>query len=76
MRLTEMYYIAAEANLENNAPEAYRLLNEVRVSRNLDPLPETLKNEPVALTKQLIYEYQKDTWGEGKLFYFYQAFVS
>lgn len=30
MRLTEMYYIAAEANLENNAPEAYRLLNEVR----------------------------------------------
>lgn len=72
MRLTEMYYIAAEANLENNAPEAYRLLNEVRVSRNLDPLPETLKNDRVALTEQLIYEYQKDTWGEGKLFYFYK----
>lgn len=36
IRLSEMYYIAAEANLEIDTPEAYRLLNEVRVSREFN----------------------------------------
>ena len=72
IRLSEIYYIAAEANLETNAPETYRLLNEVRVSRNLTPLPEDLKNNKVVLAEQIMYEYMKEFWGEGKLFYEYK----
>lgn len=72
MRLSEMYYIAAEANLEKNAPESFRLLNAVRASRNLNPLPDLLKNDKAELAKQILYEYQKDCWGEGKLFFFYK----
>lgn len=72
IRLSEMYYIAAEANLETNTPETYRLLNEVRVSRNLTPLPEELKNNKAVLAEQIMYEYMKEFWGEGKLFYEYK----
>lgn len=70
MRLSEMYYIAAEANLTTDPAESYRLLNEVRASRNLTPLPATLENNGTALAEQILYEYQKDFWGEGKLFYY------
>ena len=70
MRLTEMYYIAAEANLATNPAESYRLLNEVRASRNLTPLPENLATNSNALAEQIVYEYQKDFWGESKYFYY------
>ncbi|AZS28439.1 RagB/SusD family nutrient uptake outer membrane protein [Butyricimonas faecalis] len=72
IRLSEMYYIAAEANLEIDTPEAYRLLNEVRVSRNLTPIPENLQNDKAALKEQIMYECIKEYWGEGKLFYEYK----
>ena len=72
IRLSEMYYISAEANLEIDTPEAYRLLNEVRVSRNLTPIPENLQNDKAALKEQIMYECIKEYWGEGKLFYEYK----
>lgn len=72
IRLSEMYYIAAEANLTENPAEAYRLLNEVRISRNLSALLPALENDADGLRDQLTYEYRKDFWGEGKLFYYYK----
>lgn len=70
IRLSEMYFIAAEANLATNPAEAYRLLNQVRAARNLPALPTSLEHDGGALRDQLVYECQKEYWGEGKLFYF------
>ncbi len=72
IRLSEVYYMAAEAWLKTNPAEAFRLLNEVRISRNISELPDNLENNAGELFNQLIYEYQKDFWGEGKLFYLYK----
>lgn len=72
IRLTEMYYIAAECYLETNPSESYRLLNEVRASRNLLPLPESLQNNVDVLLDQIVYESRKDFWGEGKMFFLYK----
>ena len=72
IRLSEIYYIAAEAQLETDPAESWRLINAVRESRGITPLPETIKTDKVLLKYQLIYEYQKEFWGEGKLFYLYK----
>ena len=72
IRLSEVYYMAAEANIGTNNTEARRLLNLVRDSRNLNtrPLPEGMSNND--LMEQIVYETLKDAWGEGKLFYLYK----
>ncbi len=72
IRLSELYYIAAEANLETNPAESYRLLNVVRKSRNISNLPTNLETNVGELRDQILYEYQKDFWGEGRLFYLYK----
>lgn len=61
IRLSEMYYIAAES--EGNV--AY--LNTVRNKRNLTDLPLT-----AVLATELQKEYQKEFFGEGQLWYFYK----
>ncbi|MDR1273956.1 MAG: RagB/SusD family nutrient uptake outer membrane protein [Odoribacteraceae bacterium] len=72
IRLTELYYIAAEALLDTDLAEARRLLQTVRDARNLStsPLPATLSRE--ALLEQIVLEQLKEFWGEGKLFYTYK----
>ena len=72
IRLTEVYYIAAEANLGTDDVEAHRLLQAVRDARNLTTgqLPTTLT--PVELQEQIVIEQLKEFWGEGKLFYTYK----
>lgn len=72
IRLSEMYYIAAEASLQTNPAEAYRLLNEVREARNLDDLPSSIESNAGELSNQIMHEYRKEFWGEGKLFYSYK----
>lgn len=73
IRLSEMYYIAAEASLQTNPAEAYRLLNLVRKARNLQTaLPSNMENDALKLKEQILYEYQKEFWGEGRLFHFYK----
>jgi hypothetical protein len=73
IRLSEMYYIAAEAWVDRDSTaRAVGLLNTVRDARGLSnyPLAETLS---VAGVKEEIYkEYRKETLGEGQLFYFYK----
>lgn len=73
IRLTEMYYIAAEAQIGSTADnKASRdLLNTVRKSRNLPALPATLTSDSDIL-EEIIAEIRKDSWGEGKLFYVYK----
>ena len=76
--INSWYYVGKygriiEANLETNPAEAYRLLNEVRASRNIPTtLPQTVENNADELMNQIVYECQKDFWGEGKLFYLYK----
>lgn len=72
IRLSEMYYIAAEASLQTDPTEAYRLLNAVREARNLDDLPSSMESNAEELSNQITYEYRKEFWGEGKLFYYYK----
>ncbi len=71
IRLTEMYYIIAQANIGVDNATALGMSNTVRTSRNLDPLNNPSPTDDF-LRQELAYEYRKDTWGEGKLFYFYK----
>nr|WP_295863954.1 RagB/SusD family nutrient uptake outer membrane protein [uncultured Chitinophaga sp.] len=65
LRISEMYYIAAEGTPDDN--EAAALLNTVRTNRGLPPL--ALNGDKQA---QLAQEYQKEFWGEGQLFFYYK----
>ncbi|MDR1415033.1 MAG: RagB/SusD family nutrient uptake outer membrane protein [Odoribacteraceae bacterium] len=72
IRLTELYYIAAEALLDTDLPAARQLLQTVRDARGL-----TAAQLPAALTReemlqQIILEQLKENWGEGKMFYTYK----
>jgi hypothetical protein len=73
IRLSEMYYIAAEAWLHAGARDsAVVRLNTVRGQRNLAsfPLSETLSEEEIE--HEIYKEYRKETLGEGQLFYYYK----
>lgn len=72
IRLTEMYYIAAECQLETAPEESWRLVNVVRESRNLPALPITLANDKIALMDRIVDEARKDFFGEGKMFAMYK----
>ncbi|UKJ07679.1 RagB/SusD family nutrient uptake outer membrane protein [Solitalea lacus] len=65
LKISEMYYIAAECELDQNQALAY--LNTVRNNRGLINLGSTanFKNE-------LLKEYKKEFFGEGQLFYYYK----
>ncbi|MBC9930005.1 RagB/SusD family nutrient uptake outer membrane protein [Chitinophaga qingshengii] len=65
IRMSEMYYIAAEGAADDNS--AAELLNTVRANRGLSKL--TINGDRQA---QLTKEYQKEFWGEGQLFYYYK----
>lgn len=64
IKISEMYYIAAESL---NSSESIDLLNEVLINRGLnkDILPDQLDEE-------IYKEYQKEFTGEGQLFFFYK----
>lgn len=65
LRLSELYYIAAEC--EQNKSKAIAYLNTVRFNRGLANLSESSD-----VTLELKKEYQKEFWGEGQLFYYYK----
>lgn len=72
IRISEMFYIAAEAVADSDPAAAAAYLNEVRNNRGLSnfPLSETLNSNEV---KEEIYkEYRKELVGEGQLFYYYK----
>jgi len=65
LRLSEMYYIAAEC--ETDPATALRYLNTVRYNRGLPDLPPT-----AVLETEIRKEYQKEFYGEGQLFFYYK----
>lgn len=65
LKLSEMYYIAAEC--EPNPNTAIDYLNKVRYQRNLGT-PVNAAELRTELTK----EYQKEFFGEGQLFFYYK----
>ncbi len=70
LKLTEMYYIAAEAS--TTPAEAIALLNTVRRNRGLSVLPDDLTDTQLA--EELFKEYRKEFYQEGQLFYQYKRF--
>ncbi|NQX42580.1 SusD family protein [Pedobacter steynii] len=68
IRLSEMYYIAAEASPDLG--QALQLINKIRTQRGLENLNITLdENRRMA---EIEKEYVKEFYGEGQLFFFYK----
>lgn len=68
IRITEMYYIAAETS--SNPAQAVGYLNKVRQARNI---PVALTNLDAEMLKEEIFkEYKKEFFGEGQLFYYFK----
>lgn len=65
IRMSEMYYIAAECASDEGG--CTRLLNIVRANRGLPPV--TLNGNR---QEQINREYAKEFWGEGQLFFYYK----
>jgi starch-binding outer membrane protein, SusD/RagB family len=65
LRLSEMYYIAAEC--ESDPVAAFGYINTVRYNRGLTDLPAT-----AVLETEIRKEYQKEFYGEGQLFFYYK----
>lgn len=65
LRMSEMYYIAAET--ETDPAMAVQYLNTVRYNRGLTDLAAT-----VNINTELEKEYQKEFFGEGQLFFYYK----
>lgn len=71
IRISEMYYIAAEALKETDQVRATEYLNIVRRARNVtNDLSATLTAEQ--FQNEIFKEYQKEFFCEGQLFYYYK----
>jgi len=66
LKLSEMYYIAAECETDPNIASGY--LNKVRNQRGID----ITTNSVPATEAQIRKEYKKEFLGEGQLFYYYK----
>ncbi|MGY0425683.1 MAG: RagB/SusD family nutrient uptake outer membrane protein, partial [Polaribacter sp.] len=65
IRMSEMYYIAAETTQDPTLALGY--LNTVRLNRGLGDLPTS-----VDIKSEILKEYQKEFYGEGQLFFYYK----
>ena len=71
IRLSEMYYIAAEATYDKDPGKAIGLLNTIRTHRGIiDPLPATLGK--TAFINELVKESRKEFYGESQIFFMYK----
>lgn len=68
IRLSEMYYIAAEAAL--TPAEGVDYLNVIRSKRGLVALPTSISQ--VSLQAEILKEYKKEFYAEGQLFYYFK----
>jgi hypothetical protein len=70
LRLSEMYYIAAECTYDADPQTAQTLVDSVRFARNIRAhLATTTKEE---FMNELVKEARKDLYGEGQIFYMYK----
>ena len=70
LRISEMYYIAAEYLKAVDAPEALNMLNIVREYRGL--VEKLIDVNPIAIQNEILKEYQREFLGEGQLFYYHK----
>lgn len=75
IRITEMYYIAAEC--ETDISKAVGYINTVRNQRGLTASPVSTNITVSELSNEIQKEYQKELFGEGQLwFYFKRNMIS
>jgi hypothetical protein len=73
IRVSEMYYIAAEcANDRNDIADAVDMLNRVRQARGLTALGAGGIGSTDSLSTEIMKEYQKEFIQEGQTFFYYK----
>ncbi|MCL2416453.1 MAG: RagB/SusD family nutrient uptake outer membrane protein [Bacteroidales bacterium] len=75
IRISEMFYIAAESKLElgGSTEDIWNnYLNVVRSARNIGSQYPLAGLTPEQLRIEIRREYQKEFWGEGQLFFYYK----
>jgi len=73
MRVSEMYYIAAEcANAKGDISGGTAILNQVRQSRGLNSLNAAGFTNPDSLSIEIMREYQKEFIQEGQTWFYYK----
>lgn len=70
MRLSEIYYIACEAQIGVDNTLALQYLNDVRSTRDLTPLENV--SDDATLLEYLVREARKDFIGDGRMFFMYK----
>jgi len=70
IRLSEMYYIAAEASFEGNPSKALNYFNEVRRNRGIGTTLAT--DSYTEFMDELVKEARKEWYGEGQIFHMYK----
>jgi len=71
IRLSEMYYIAAECIYADNPVAAWNYFNQVRNHRGITSQVQDTSSED-AFLNELVKECRKEFYGEGQLFYMYK----
>ena len=70
IRLSELYYIAAECNYESNPTLAAEYLNQVRIQRGIGEPADV--STATKFRTELLKEYRKEMYAEGQLYYAYK----
>lgn len=70
IRLSEMYYIAAECTFDTDPAQALTYLDEVRLNRGIGQKLEMMNQ--TAFRQVLIKEYRKEMYAEGQTFFVYK----
>ncbi|QEC40701.1 RagB/SusD family nutrient uptake outer membrane protein [Pseudobacter ginsenosidimutans] len=70
IRLSELYYIAAEASWDTDPAKAQDYLNLVRAARGINVPVNTASK--IVFMDELVKEVRKETYAEGQLFYLYK----
>lgn len=71
IRVSEVYYIAAECLIQTNKTKSLQYLNAVRRARNLSvDVPANVSD--AELQNQIFREYRREFLAEGQLFFYYK----
>ncbi|MFY0254637.1 RagB/SusD family nutrient uptake outer membrane protein [Chitinophaga sp. 30R24] len=70
LRLSEIYYIAAESAYEQDPQKAWGYFNEVRLHRGIAPY--SGQDDATSFYSELLKEARKEMYGEGQIFYMYK----
>lgn len=70
LRLSEMYYIAAECVYDTDPGQAWEYLNTVRFHRGIGTKLD--ENSGADFRQEILKEYRKETYAEGQLYFNYK----